>query len=142
MGYRSMESGRLRLELEYFHRETAHNETSAVEGSGGVTVAKLDGELVAAEDRIGIILIPIIVLNAADYPEGLDWAVFAALVASGLATMLQARPAGPVGAGLVSMGRQLLGGPSVARRARAEMSGVTRLVPRTVACFQGRGRSG
>ena len=47
----------------------------------------------------GIILIPIIVLNAAGYPEGLEWAVFAALVVSGLATILQARPAGPVGAG-------------------------------------------
>lgn len=47
----------------------------------------------------GIILIPIIVLNAADYPEGLEWAVFAALVVSGFATILQARPAGPIGAG-------------------------------------------
>ena len=47
----------------------------------------------------GIILIPIIVLNAADYPEGLEWAVFSALVVSGLATILQARPAGPFGAG-------------------------------------------
>ena len=47
----------------------------------------------------GIILIPIIVLNAADYPEGLEWAVFAALAVSGLATILQARPAGPIGAG-------------------------------------------
>ena len=47
----------------------------------------------------GIILIPIIVLNAADYPQGLEWAVFAALVVSGLATILQARPAGPIGAG-------------------------------------------
>ena len=37
----------------------------------------------------GIILIPIIVLNAADYTEGLEWAVFAALVVSGLATILQ-----------------------------------------------------
>ena len=47
----------------------------------------------------GIILIPIIVLNAADYPEGLEWAVFSALLVSGLATILQARPAGPIGAG-------------------------------------------
>ncbi len=47
----------------------------------------------------GIILIPIIVLNAADYPQGLEWAVFSALVVSGLATILQARPAGPIGAG-------------------------------------------
>ena len=47
----------------------------------------------------GIILIPIIVLNAADYPEGLEWAVFAALVVSGLSTILQARPTGPMGAG-------------------------------------------
>ena len=41
----------------------------------------------------GIILIPIIVLNAADYTEGLEWAVFAALVVSGLATILQVVPA-------------------------------------------------
>ena len=47
----------------------------------------------------GIILTPIIVLNAANYPEGVEWAVFAALVVSGLATILQARPAGPIGAG-------------------------------------------
>ena len=47
----------------------------------------------------GIILIPIIVLNAADYPHGLEWAVFSALVVSGLATILQARPVGPFGAG-------------------------------------------
>ena len=47
----------------------------------------------------GIILVPIIVLNAAGYPEGLEWAVFAALLVSGLSTMLQARPAGPIGAG-------------------------------------------
>ena len=47
----------------------------------------------------GIILVPIIVLNAAGYPEGLEWAVFAALLVSGLSTILQARPAGPIGAG-------------------------------------------
>ena len=55
LGYRFTASGRLRLELEYFYRETAHNETSGIEGSGGVTVAKLDAEVVAAEDRIGSI---------------------------------------------------------------------------------------
>ena len=47
----------------------------------------------------GIILIPIIVLNAANHPEGLEWAIFSALVVSGLATILQARPVGPIGAG-------------------------------------------
>ena len=47
----------------------------------------------------GIILTPIIVLNAANFPEGVEWAVFAALVVSGLSTILQARPAGPIGAG-------------------------------------------
>ena len=47
----------------------------------------------------GIIITPIIVLNAANYPEGVEWTVFAALVVSGLATILQARPAGPIGAG-------------------------------------------
>ena len=47
------DAGRLRVELEYFFREAAHNETSPVQGRGGVTVAKLDGEVVSAEDRIG-----------------------------------------------------------------------------------------
>ena len=47
----------------------------------------------------GIILVPIIVLNAAGNPEGVEWAVFAALLVSGLSTILQARPMGPVGAG-------------------------------------------
>ena len=45
------------------------------------------------------VLIPIIVLNAANHPEGLEWAVFSALVVSGRATILQARPVGPIGAG-------------------------------------------
>lgn len=53
VGYRFTGSGRLRLEVEYFFRETAHNQTSAIEGQGGVSTAKLDGEVVAAEDRIG-----------------------------------------------------------------------------------------
>ena len=53
VGYRLTASGRLRLELEYFYRETAHNETSGIEGPGGAAVAKLDGEVVTAEDRIG-----------------------------------------------------------------------------------------
>ena len=53
LGYRFAGSGRLRVELEYFYRETVHNETSAVEGPGGAAVAKLDAEVVVAEDRIG-----------------------------------------------------------------------------------------
>ena len=47
----------------------------------------------------GIILIPIIVLTAADRKEFIEWAVFATLLVSGLVTMLQARPIGPFGAG-------------------------------------------
>ena len=41
------------MELEYLFRETAHNETSPIEGRGGVAVAKLGGEVVEAVDRIG-----------------------------------------------------------------------------------------
>ena len=48
------------------------------------------GVQVATVILTGIILIPIIVLNAADHPEGLEWAAFAVLVVSGLATILQA----------------------------------------------------
>lgn len=53
VGYRFKDAGRFRMEFEYFYRETAHNETSAIEGRGGVSAAKLDGEVVIAEDRIG-----------------------------------------------------------------------------------------
>lgn len=55
VGYGFGDAGRLRVELEYFFRETVHNETSAVQSSGRVTVAKLDGEVVAADERIGSI---------------------------------------------------------------------------------------
>ena len=53
VGYRLRDEGPLRVELEYFFRETALNETSAIQGRGGVSAAKLDGEVVLAEDRIG-----------------------------------------------------------------------------------------
>ncbi|HSF16063.1 MAG TPA: solute carrier family 23 protein [Vicinamibacteria bacterium] len=50
----------------------------------------------------GIVLTPIIVLRAADAPQdAMTWAVFAALLASGLTTILQARPIGPIGAGYI-----------------------------------------
>lgn len=48
----------------------------------------------------GIVLIPIIVLKAAGSShEVMSWAIFAALLVSGLTTILQARPIGPIGAG-------------------------------------------
>ncbi|HXV61187.1 MAG TPA: solute carrier family 23 protein [Vicinamibacteria bacterium] len=50
----------------------------------------------------GIVLTPIIVLRAADSThETMTWAVFAALLVSGLTTILQARPIGPIGAGYI-----------------------------------------
>ncbi len=50
----------------------------------------------------GIVLIPIIVLKAADSSaEVISWAIFAALLVSGLTTILQARPLGPIGSGYV-----------------------------------------
>ena len=55
LGYRFPGSGRLCAELEYFYRETAHNETSAADGRSGAAVAKLDGEVVVGQDRIGSI---------------------------------------------------------------------------------------
>ncbi len=42
---------------------------------------------------------PIIVLTAAGRPDGIEWAVFAALLVSGVTTILQARPLGPFGSG-------------------------------------------
>ncbi len=53
LGYRFPGSERLRVEIEYFYRESVYNQTSGIESSGGVAVAKLDGEVVAADDRIG-----------------------------------------------------------------------------------------
>jgi NCS2 family nucleobase:cation symporter-2/xanthine permease XanP len=48
----------------------------------------------------GIILIPIIVLKSAGAsPEVTTWAIFAALLVSGLTTILQGRPLGPIGSG-------------------------------------------
>ena len=47
----------------------------------------------------GIILIPIVVLTAAERTDLIEWAVFGTLLVSGLATILQARPIGPFGAG-------------------------------------------
>ncbi len=48
----------------------------------------------------GIVLVPIIVLKAAGGSEEvMSWAIFAALLVSGLTTILQARPLGPIGAG-------------------------------------------
>lgn len=52
LGYRLPDTG-LRVEVEYFYRESAFNETAAVAAAGGATFAKLGGELQRAEDRIG-----------------------------------------------------------------------------------------
>lgn len=45
--------GGVRLELEYFYRDSEYNQTSALAGTGGSTPAKLGGELLKAEDRVG-----------------------------------------------------------------------------------------
>ena len=50
-GYRF--GGRLRVEAEWFHRESAYDQTSPVTSATGDTFAKLDGEIQRAEDRIG-----------------------------------------------------------------------------------------
>ena len=45
--------GRLRVEAEWFHRESEYDQTSPVASATGDTFAKLDGEIQRAEDRIG-----------------------------------------------------------------------------------------
>ena len=50
-GYRF--GGRLRVEAEWFHRESAYDQTAPVTSATGDTFAKLDGEIQRAEDRIG-----------------------------------------------------------------------------------------
>ena len=52
-GYGFGRDGRLRVEAEYYFREAVYDETSPIEGRSGVAVAKLDGEVVVAEDRLG-----------------------------------------------------------------------------------------
>jgi len=49
----------------------------------------------------GILLTPVIVLRAGGAESFAPWAIFAALVVSGLGTILQARPIGRVGSGYV-----------------------------------------
>ena len=44
---------RLRVEVEWFHRESEYDQTSPVTSATGATFAKLDGEIQRAEDRIG-----------------------------------------------------------------------------------------
>lgn len=53
VGYGFGRRGRLRVEAEYIFRAAVYDETSPIEGRSGVAVAKLDGEVVVAEDRIG-----------------------------------------------------------------------------------------
>lgn len=47
----------------------------------------------------GIVLMPVVVLTTAGQPEHVGWAAFAVLFVSGVSTVLQARPVGPVGSG-------------------------------------------
>lgn len=44
---------RFRVELEYFYRESEYNQTSSVVSGTGSDIAKLDGEIQRATDRIG-----------------------------------------------------------------------------------------
>lgn len=50
-GYRF--GGRVRIEAEWFHRESEYDQTVPVASAIGDTFAKLDGEIQRAEDRIG-----------------------------------------------------------------------------------------
>ena len=53
VGYGVGRRGRLRVEAEYLFREAVYDETAPIAGRGGAAVAKLDGEVVVAQDRIG-----------------------------------------------------------------------------------------
>ena len=53
VGYRF--GGRLRVEAEWFNRESEYDQTSPIASATGDTFAKLDGEIQRAEDRIGSI---------------------------------------------------------------------------------------
>ena len=51
VGYRF--GGRLRVEAEWFNRESEYDQTSPIASATGDTFAKLDGEIQRAEDRVG-----------------------------------------------------------------------------------------
>ena len=66
-GYRF--GGRLRVEAEWFHRESAYDQTAPVTSATGDTFAKLDGEIQRAEDRIGSLSSQNVFANAyVDFP--------------------------------------------------------------------------
>ena len=68
-GYRF--GGRLRVEVEWFHRESAYDQTAPVTSATGDTFAKLDGEIQRAEDRIGSLSSQNVFANAyVDFPVG------------------------------------------------------------------------
>ena len=68
-GYRF--GGRLRVEAEWFHRESAYDQTAPVTSATGDTFAKLDGEIQRAEDRIGSLSSQNVFANAyVDFPVG------------------------------------------------------------------------
>ena len=70
VGYR-VGGGRLRVEAEWFHRESEYDQTSPVASATGDTFAKLDGEIQRAEDRIGNISSQNIFANVyVDFPSG------------------------------------------------------------------------
>lgn len=81
----------------------------------------------------GIVLVPVIVLRAAGGSnELMTWAIFAALFVSGLTTVVQARPVGPIGAGyLLFMGTS--GAYLAVATSAVEMGGLALLATLVVA---------
>ncbi len=87
-------------------KDQTHNETShiryAVDEKPGHLLSAALGFQVVVLIVAGIALVPVLVLKAAgNAEEYIAWAVFAALFISGLITIVQARPIGPIGAGYV-----------------------------------------
>ena len=67
-GYRFGE--RLRVEAEWFHRESEYDQTSPVASATGDTFAKLGGEIQRAEDRVGSVSSRNVFANAyVDFPS-------------------------------------------------------------------------
>ena len=66
-------------------------------------LSALLGFQVVALILAGIVITPIVALEAAGIdPSAGDWVIFAALFVSGLMTIVQAAPIGPIGAGQVA----------------------------------------
>ena len=72
--------GRLRLEAEYFHRDSKYDESAPVASATGATFAKLGGEIQVAEERINSVTSESVFANLyVDFGGGGRWTPYVGL---------------------------------------------------------------